>query len=200
MTAAVDVEAVRDGRGFAVLVERHRRELHRHCQRILRSPERAEDAVQEALLRAWRAREEFAGRATARSWLHRIATNACLDEARRAAARGPAAVPLDEDADRTAPAALTPEAVLEAGDALERAWVVVMELLPARQRAVLVLRGVLELRAAETARLLGTTTAAVNSARSAGRGHDRGGGPGGRRRGGEPGRRVNNDDRVRRRP
>ena len=71
-----------DDAAFTALVERHRRELHGHCRRLLTSSDRAEDALQEALLRAWRARSHFAGRATFRTWLYRIATNACMDEIR----------------------------------------------------------------------------------------------------------------------
>ena len=76
-----------DDAAFTVLVERHRGELHSHCRRLLTSSERAEDALQETLLRAWRARSTFAGRATFRTWLYRIATNACLDEMHRDRAR-----------------------------------------------------------------------------------------------------------------
>ena len=79
----VDRAVAGDDAAFTVLVERHRGELHGHCRRLLASSERAEDALQEALLRAWRARSNFAGRATFRTWLYRIATNACLDEMRR---------------------------------------------------------------------------------------------------------------------
>ena len=87
MTAAladpvVDRAVAGDDAAFTVLVERHRGELHGHCRRLL-SAERAEDALQEALLRAWRFRADFAGRATFRTWLYRLATNACLDEMRR---------------------------------------------------------------------------------------------------------------------
>ena len=79
----VDRAVAGDDAAFTVLVERHRGELHGYCRRLLISSERAEDALQEALLRAWRARSNFAGRATFRTWLYRIATNACLDEMRR---------------------------------------------------------------------------------------------------------------------
>src|SRR6478672_554593 len=79
------VESVADlsEAGFTVLAARHRRELHVHCYRMLASFEEAEDAVQETLLRAWRARETFAGGPNARAWLYRIATNACLDALKR---------------------------------------------------------------------------------------------------------------------
>ena len=79
----VDRAVAGDDAAFTVLVERHRGELHGYCRRLLISSERAEDALQETLLRAWRARSNFAGRATFRTWLYRIATNACLDEMRR---------------------------------------------------------------------------------------------------------------------
>ena len=157
-----------DDAAFTVLVARHRRELHGHCRRML-SPERAEDALQEALLRAWRARCDFAGRCTFRSWLYRIATNACLDEMRRerrpVAAAGPRTSD-DEDAHRE-PASTDPgpDAVLEAGEAVERAFRTVIALLPPRQRAVVILCEVLRCSSGETAGLLGTTVAAVNSAR-----------------------------------
>ena len=78
---------VGDPAAFSTLVARHRSELYVHCLRILRSPEQAEDALQEALLRAWRSRSGYAGRSTVRAWLYRIATNACLDEIRRGRGR-----------------------------------------------------------------------------------------------------------------
>ena len=79
----VDRALAGDDAAFTVLVQRHRGELHGYCRRLLASSDGAEDALQEALLRAWRARSNFAGRATFRTWLYRIATNACLDEMRR---------------------------------------------------------------------------------------------------------------------
>ena len=162
-----------DAAAFTVLVERHRSELHGHCRRMLISSERAEDALQETLLRAWRARSTFAGRATFRTWLYRIATNACLDEMRRdrslplwlGAAKGPQ--PLD-GADLPPEPASTepgPDAVLETGEAVERACHTIIRLLPPRQRAVLILCEVLRCSSSEAALLLGTTIAAVNSAR-----------------------------------
>ena len=130
------------------LVARHRRELHVHCVRILGSPEQAEDALQEALLRAWRSRSGFAGRSSFRTWLYRIATNACLDEMRRDAGRPrrqlPARlVPLDDEVQlppgATASTDPGPDVVAEARETLERAFLAVIELLPPRQRAVLIL-------------------------------------------------------------
>jgi RNA polymerase sigma-70 factor (ECF subfamily) len=169
------VEAAVDAgvRAFTRLVERHRAELYVHCVRILRSPEQAEDALQEALLRAWRSRATCAGRATFRAWLYRIATNACLDEIRRDRGRfnrrsAFRLVPLEDEEQlppgATASTELGPEVLLEAGEAVEHAFRTVIELLPPRQRAVLLLCEVLRCPAAETAGLLGTTVAAVNSA------------------------------------
>jgi RNA polymerase sigma-70 factor, ECF subfamily len=158
---------------FAVLVARHRGELYGHCLRMLRSPEQAEDALQEALLRAWRSRSGYAGRSTVRAWLYRIATNACLDEIRRQRGRPHRqpvlrVVPLDDEtalpAGATASAEPGPDLVVEAAETLERAFLTAIDLLPPRQRAVLVLCEVLRCPAAETAALLGTSVAAVNSA------------------------------------
>ncbi len=169
----VDRAVAGDDAAFTTLVERHRTELQRHCQRMLTSSERAEDALQEALLRAWRARSTFAGRATFRTWLYRIATNACLDEMRRDRARplrpGPTNWPDTSDAaDPPHEPASTdpgPDALLETGEAIERACRTIIELLPPRQRAVLILCDVLRCSSGEAAQLLGTTIAGVNSAR-----------------------------------
>jgi len=149
-----------DDAAFTLLVERHRGELHSHCRRMLFSSERAEDALQETLLRAWRSRAHFAGRATFRTWLYRIATNACLDEMRRDRWR------LDADpAPEPASADPGPDALLEAGEAVEAAFRTIIALLPPRQRAVLILCEVLRCSSGEAAQLLGMTVAAVNSAR-----------------------------------
>jgi len=164
----VDRAVAGDDAAFTVLVERHRHELHGHCRRLLVSSERAEDALQESLLRAWRARSTFAGRATFRTWLYRIATNACLDEMRRDRWRPHR---LDSDTsdavDLPEPASPDPgpDALLETGDAVERACRTIIELLPPKQRAVLILCDVLRCSSDEAAQLLGTTAAAVNSAR-----------------------------------
>jgi RNA polymerase sigma-70 factor, ECF subfamily len=170
--AVVDAAIAGDQRAFAVLVERHRPELHRHCIRMLRSSEQAEDAVQETLLRAWRHRSHFAWRASFRAWLYRIATNACLDEIRRDRSRPRRQavvrlVPLDGTQLPPAAAASPdpgPAAVLEANEELERALLAVIELLPPKQRAVLILCEVMRYPASDAARLLDTSTAAVNSA------------------------------------
>jgi RNA polymerase sigma-70 factor, ECF subfamily len=141
----------------------HRSELTAYCQRVLGSSVDAEDAVQETFLRAWRASGRFEGRASLRTWLYRIATNVCLDVLGRSARRP---VPVEE----------VPEPVLDVRgepDPFDRALVretarsavlAAVGILPPRQRAVLLLRDVLSWRATEVADLLGTTTAAVNSA------------------------------------
>jgi RNA polymerase sigma-70 factor (TIGR02960 family) len=168
----VDRAVAGDEAAFTVLVERHRAELHGHCRRML-SADRAEDALQEALLRAWRSRTHFAGRAAFRSWLYRIATNACLDEMHRdrrrpcrpAAATGPATsevAGLPREPASTDPG---PDALLETGEAVERACHTIIELLLPKQRAVLILCEVLRCSSGEAAELLDTTVAAVNSAR-----------------------------------
>jgi RNA polymerase sigma-70 factor, ECF subfamily len=128
---------------------------------LLISSERADDALQETLLRAWRARSKFAGRATFRTWLYRIATNACLDEMRRERWQPDAADGTDD------PASVDPgpDALLETGEAVETACRTIIALLPPKQRAVLVLCDVLRCSSGEAAELLGTTVAAVNSAR-----------------------------------
>jgi RNA polymerase sigma-70 factor, ECF subfamily len=152
-------------REYAVLVERHRDELHAHSRRILRSEQDAEDALQEALLRAWRALPSFEGRSSLRSWLYRIVTNTSLD----AVQRRPRVVPIDLD--QTAPAdhwhtpALEPavEGRYLTREDFERALIVAMRVLPARQRAVFILREALGFSARETATRLGITVAAANS-------------------------------------
>jgi RNA polymerase sigma-70 factor (TIGR02960 family) len=159
---------------FSDLVERHRRELHVHCYRMMGSFEEAEDLVQETLLRAWRARESCEGERLFRAWLYRIATNACLDALRRRSRR-PSSVssfgevpwlqpypdslldelPSEED---------EPGAVVVAKETIELAFLAVIQALPPLQRAVLILRDVLGWSARETAEILDTTVAAVNSA------------------------------------
>jgi RNA polymerase sigma-70 factor (TIGR02960 family) len=158
---------------FAQATELHRRELHVHCYRTLGSFEEAEDAVQETMLRAWRARSSFDG-TQPRAWLYRIATNACLDairsRKRRAAAIGsfdemPWLQPYpDRLLDEIAPSEQEPDAVVVARETIELAFLAVIQLLPPRQRAVLIMRDVLEWSAAETAAALEMTVAGVNSA------------------------------------
>jgi RNA polymerase sigma-70 factor (ECF subfamily) len=151
---------------------RHRRELHVHCYRMLGSFEEAEDLVQETYLRAWRARESFGGGEGLRAWLYKIATNACLD-ALRSRARKPvqsyADLPYlqpypDRLLDEIAPTEEEPDAVVVARETIALAYVAMIQLLPPRQRAVLILRDVLEWSAQETAAILDISVAAANSA------------------------------------
>ncbi|MBA3626516.1 MAG: sigma-70 family RNA polymerase sigma factor [Chloroflexi bacterium] len=164
-------------------LEQHRVELTAHCYRMLGSAFEAEDAVQETLLRAWRAYDRFEGRAALRSWLYRIATNVCLSMLSASQRR---ARPIDLSPSSTADSALgtpLPETawiepvpdirVVAAGDpaevALAResvrlAFVAALQHLPPRQRAVLILREVLRWKASEVAELLETSVASVNSA------------------------------------
>ena len=153
---------------FASLVAPHRRELHVHCYRMLGSFEEAEDQVQETLLRAWRSRDGLTPGSNLRAWLYKIATNACLD-ALRSRSRKPvdsyADLPfLQPYPDRLLDEVDQPEAVVEARETIELAYIAMMQLLPARQRAALILREVLGWSAKETADLLDTSVASVNSA------------------------------------
>jgi RNA polymerase sigma-70 factor (ECF subfamily) len=153
-------------REYARLVESHRDELHAHSRRILRSAHDAEDALQEALLRAWRALPSFEGRSSLRSWLYRIVTNASLDAIQRRPER---VVPIDLDqatpADHWHSPTLEPplEGRYLTREDFERALIVALRLLPAQQRAVLILREALGFSARETAIRLGTTVTAANS-------------------------------------
>jgi RNA polymerase sigma-70 factor (TIGR02960 family) len=159
---------------FAALVERHRRELHVHCYRMLGSFDEAEDVVQEAFLRAWRRRDSFEPGSNLRAWLYRIATNACLDALRRSRRRLPslhsfAEVPWlqpypDRLLDEVAPSDAQPDAVVVARETIELTFLAVIQLLPPRQRAVLLLRDVLGWSAGEAAAALETSVAAANSA------------------------------------
>jgi RNA polymerase sigma-70 factor, ECF subfamily len=163
-------------------LEQHRLELRGYCYRMLGSAFDAEDAVQETLVRAWRARERFEGRAALRTWLYRIATNVCLDalKGRERRARpmdlGPAGEPLLENL-HTLPeeawlgpvpdALVAPDDPAEAAvarDTLRLAFVAALQHLPARQRAALILCEVLRWQASEVAELLETSVASVNSA------------------------------------
>jgi RNA polymerase sigma-70 factor (ECF subfamily) len=182
MSPAADAEAeavtraVRAGdeSAFARLVEPHRRELHVHCYRMLGNFEDAEDLVQETFLRAWRSRATFEGGSFLRAWLYRIATNACLDSLRRrsrrvATAESYADLPWlqpypDRLLDEVAPSEEEPDAVVVARETIELAYLAVIQLLPPRQRAVLILRDVLGWSASETAQALQMSVAAANSA------------------------------------
>jgi RNA polymerase sigma-70 factor (ECF subfamily) len=163
-----------DESAFARLVEPHRRELHVHCYRMLGSFDDAEDLVQETYLRAWNKRDSFGGGPLFRAWLYRIATNVCLDAIRRNKRQVPtlssyAEIPWlqpypDRLLDEIAPRESEPDAVVVARETIELAFLAVIQFLPARQRAVLVLRDVLEWSAADTASALDISVASVNSA------------------------------------
>ncbi|MEU1812853.1 RNA polymerase subunit sigma-70 [Micromonospora aurantiaca (nom. illeg.)] len=161
-----------DEPAFTGLAQRHRRELHVHCYRMLGSFEDAEDTVQETFLRAWRRRETFAGRSTFRAWLYRIATNACLDllaKCRPEPATGGEVRWLQPYPDRLldelpAADADEPETVAVARETIELAYLVAVQHLAPRPRAVLILRDVLGWPAKDVAELLGDSVNSVNSA------------------------------------
>jgi RNA polymerase sigma-70 factor (ECF subfamily) len=168
-------EIATDEEAYRRQVEPHRAELHAHCYRILGSAHEAEDALQEALVRAWRGMDRFEGRSSLRSWLYRVATNVCLDEVERRPRRalpvdfGPSADPHDS------PGAPLVESVwvepyadaaldYEQRETVELAFVAALQHLPPNQRAALILREVLGFSAREVAETLDTTVASVNSA------------------------------------
>jgi RNA polymerase sigma-70 factor (ECF subfamily) len=163
-----------DEHAFATVTQRHRRELHVHCYRMLASFDEAEDAVQETLLRAWRNRDTFRGDALFRAWLYRIATNVCLDLLRKRSRqatepRSFADVPWlqpypDRLLDEIAAPDEAPDAVAVARETIELAYLAALQVLPPRQRAALLLRDVLGWPASDTAELLDTSVAAANSA------------------------------------
>ncbi len=150
-------------------IEQHRVALTGHCTRILGSRFDAEDAVQEALVRAWRGMDRFEGRAALGTWLHRIATNVCVDML-DGRARRPQPVDLDPDAwpgVAGVPLVVTEDDPVEAAAAREATRLALraaLHRLPPRQRAALILCEVLRWTAAEAAELLGTTPVSVNSA------------------------------------
>jgi RNA polymerase sigma-70 factor, ECF subfamily len=169
---------------FGNLTEPHRRALQTHCYRLTGSVQEAEDMVQETFLRAWRRRETYEGRASLRAWLYRIATNVCLDALAKRPRR---AVPVTHQAvstlDEPIPASVmepiwlepypdewlmaeedNPEGYLSTRENIAMAFVTALHLLPPRQRAILILRDVLEWQASEVADLLNITVAAVKSA------------------------------------
>jgi RNA polymerase sigma-70 factor, ECF subfamily len=171
---------------FAQLLEPYRGELHAHCYRMLASVHDAEDAMQDALLRAWRALPRFQGRSSLRSWLYTIATNTCLDLIGKRPKRmlpidsGPAADPAKGSGMPLAEtvwiepypdeiAALedgfaSPDAIYDRRESVELAFIAALQHLPATQRAVLILREVLGFSAKEVADTLQTSVASVNSA------------------------------------
>lgn len=189
VTKSVEVEEgappprLDDETEFAALVEPHRKWLHLHCYRMVGSYDDAEDLVQETLLKAWRDRSGFQGRAAARTWLYRIATNACIDHLRRTGRQpqkyapvpgfdsGPGEPPerlawlqpypdqiLDEAAGEQ------PEAAAVSRETMELVFLAALQHLPPRQRAVLIFRDVLGRPADETATLMDMSVAASNSA------------------------------------
>jgi RNA polymerase sigma-70 factor, ECF subfamily len=171
---------------YARLIEPHRSELQAHCYRMLGSVQDAEDALQEALVRAWKAIDKFEGRSSLRSWLYRIATNTSLDAIERRPKRilpidyGPPADPhggvgeplvesvwIEPFPDETLgieDGYASPDARYEQRESVELAFIAALQLLPANQRAVLILREVLGFSAQETADTLETSVASVNSA------------------------------------
>jgi RNA polymerase sigma-70 factor (ECF subfamily) len=175
-----------DERAFARLVEPHRGELHAHCYRMLGSVHDADDALQETLLRAWRGLARFQERSSLRSWLYTIATNTSLTQISRRPKRvlpidyapatdphqGPGQPvvesvwiePYPDELSGFDDGYATPEARYEQREAIELAFVAALQHLSANQRAVLILREVLGFSAKETAEMLGTTVASVNSA------------------------------------
>jgi RNA polymerase sigma-70 factor (ECF subfamily) len=182
----LDLARARDGdaAAFTRLVEPLRRELHAHCYRMLASTHDADDALQDALLRAWRGVPRFEGRSSLRSWLYTVVTRTCLDSVQR---RGKRALPVDlgPSSDRAvvadAPLAdvawlgpypdagmaagpASPEARYEQREAVELAFVAACQHLPGNQRAALLLFEVLGFSAAEIASTMETSTASVNSA------------------------------------
>ena len=173
----VEAAVAGDEAAFARVVARHRRELQVHCYRLLGSFEDAEDLVQETFLRAWRRRDTYAGRASFRAWLYRIATNACLDAIDRRGrevpqpppgqtAEVPWLQPFPDELleDRAGDEQAGPEEAVVARETIELAYLVALQHLPPRPRAALVLRDVLGWSAKETAALLDTSVASVNSA------------------------------------
>lgn len=175
-----------DDRAYGELVDPHRRTLHAHCYRMLGSLDDADDAMQDALLRAWRGLARFEGRSSLRTWLYTIATNACLRIVQRRPGRvlprghGPSAAtgtppgaplaetvwiePYPEDEMPSEPDAPSPGARYEERETLELAFVAALQHLPPRQRAALLLREVLDFSAKEAATLLETSVPSVNSA------------------------------------
>jgi RNA polymerase sigma-70 factor, ECF subfamily len=156
---------------FGALTERHRRELQVHCYRMLGSLDEAEDLTQETFLRAWRFRDTYVGRASVRAWLYRIATNACLDSLERrprvptAAGEASWLQPIpDELLDSVASSDDEPDVAVAARETIELAFLIAVQHLPPRPRAVLILRDVLGWRARDVAELLETSEASVNSA------------------------------------
>ena len=186
--ATTMLEAAKGGdeQAFGALVEPFRGELHAHCYRMLGSVYDAEDALQDAMVRAWRGLARFEGRSSLRSWLYTIATNTCLNQIAKRPKRvlpidyGPATdphtgpgtpvvesvwvEPYPDEQLGLADGLAGPEARYEMRESVELAFIAALQLLPASQRAVLILREVLGFSAAEVAEALDTSVASVNSA------------------------------------
>src|SRR5262245_59131103 len=179
-----------DGEAFRALTEPHRRELHVHCYRMLGSFQDAEHALQETMLAAWQGLGGFEGRASIRTWLYRIAINRCLN-ALRTASRRPAKAWSNPEVEPPEPtrlgeavwlepypdallegaidAPVGPEARYERAEAMSLAFVTALQVLPDRQRAVVILRDVLGYHADEAAGMLDTTVGSVHGALKRGR-------------------------------
>ena len=183
------ITAIRSGdeSAFAELVEPYRRQLHVHCYRMLGSVDDADDALQETLLRAWRALAKFEGRALLRTWMYRIATNVCLDMLERRRRRvmppdlGPPSADLpiaveasdevpwlqpypDHLLEPAAPPGQEPDAIVVRRETIELTYLAAIQHLPPRQRAVFILRESLGWSARETADLIDASIASINSA------------------------------------
>jgi RNA polymerase sigma-70 factor (ECF subfamily) len=226
-TDAAVLEALRAGdeRAFAAEAERYRRQLHVHCYRLLGSYDDAEDIVQETLLRAWRGRAAFEGRSLFRTWLYRIATNACLNALERAPRRvlpSDVAPPVTAASDSTnapseppwmpempwlqpypdalldsaAPSDTEPDAVVVARETIELAYLAALQHLPPRQRAILILRDVLGWSSNEVAAMLDLSVASVNSALQRARSTMRTQLPSGREEWRVPGPRTAEEDEI----
>jgi RNA polymerase sigma-70 factor, ECF subfamily len=175
---STDAQAIRDETAFSRHAERYRRELQVHCYRLTGSLQDSEDLTQETFLRAWRSRASFRGKGTLRAWLYKIATNACLDALRSRPRPAPEPVPeaagdfevpwLQPYPDQLLEGLVAPDADPEdavvSKETIELAFIVAIQQLTPAQRAVLILRDVLGWRAKDTASLLGTSVASVNSA------------------------------------
>jgi RNA polymerase sigma-70 factor (ECF subfamily) len=173
-----------DAAAFEQLVGPHRNEIQVHCYRFLGSLADAEDALQETLTAAWQALPAFEGRSSVRTWLYRIATNRCLNLLRSTRRRSPAELPVDVEPPEPTrsseivwlepypdvllsdvpDSAASPEERVESSETISLAFVTALQLLPPKQRAVLILRDVLNFSAHEVSEILGTTEQSVSSA------------------------------------